>query len=176
MRPISDFITLFFICAVFFFLGFFGYAKFYRMVLPDVPGIQYRMDLAQVISNQDFFSIIMAAVPLLLYVTWQMIPLRNMDKKTLSVFIVIICMAALFLFAIKYWRQTLQNWPKAPVIKCMLFPFHLSNLSLSGTCLQALLQAALFLLCPFITELSAGKYFTHKKFNSHTLLIILNSC
>lgn len=55
MRSISGFITQLFFGAVFFFLGFFGYAKFYRMVLPDVPGIQYQMDLAQVISNQFFF-------------------------------------------------------------------------------------------------------------------------
>jgi hypothetical protein len=93
MKPVSSFITLFFICAVFFFLGFFWYANFYRIVLPDVQGIQYQMDLAQVISDHYFFAVIMAAVPLFLSITWQVIPLRNIDKKILSALMVLICMA-----------------------------------------------------------------------------------
>lgn len=121
MRLISDFITLFFICAVFFFLGFLGCAKFYRIVLPDVPGIQYRMDLAQVISNQDFFSVIIAAVPLLLYVTWQMIPLRNIDKKTLSVFIVIICMAGTVFIRYKILAADFTNLAESASYKMYAF-------------------------------------------------------
>lgn len=121
MRSISDFITLFFICAVFFFLGFLGYAKFYRIVLPDVPGIQYRMDLAQVISNQYFFSIIMAAVPFFLSVTWQVTPLRNMDKKTLSVLIVIICMAGAVFIRNKILAADFTNLAESASYKMYAF-------------------------------------------------------
>jgi hypothetical protein len=91
MKSLVNIVTLFFVCAIFFFLGFLSYSRFYHIVLPDVVGIQYKMDLAAIGSNQDLFGVIAAAIPLLLFFTWQLIPLYNNDKKTFSVLLVIIC-------------------------------------------------------------------------------------
>lgn len=92
MKPVSTLITLFFVCAIFFFAGFLLYPKFYTVFLPDVEGIQYQMNLAGLIKNQEIFAAVISAVPLLLFLTWELVPLYNGDKKTLSVLIVLICM------------------------------------------------------------------------------------
>lgn len=93
MKPPVTIITLFFICAIFFFLGFLSYSKFYHIVLPNVEGIQYKMNLGELGYNQDIFAVISAVIPLLLFFTWQLIPLYNNDKKTFSALVVVICMA-----------------------------------------------------------------------------------
>ncbi len=93
MKSPSAIITLFFLCAIFFFLGFLSYSKFYSIVLPAVDGIRYNMNLATIGNNQDMFAIVSALVPLLLFITWQLIPLQSTDKKTASAFVVLICMA-----------------------------------------------------------------------------------
>ncbi|MES2850521.1 MAG: hypothetical protein V4685_15785 [Bacteroidota bacterium] len=93
MRSPAVIITIFFLCAIFFFLGFLSYSKFYGIALPAVDGIRYNMDLASIGSNQDMFAFVFALVPLLLFITWQLIPLQSTDKKTASAFVVLICMA-----------------------------------------------------------------------------------
>lgn len=92
MKSPAAIITIFFLCAIFFFLGFLSYSKFYGIVLPAVDGIRYNMDLAAIGSNQDIFATVFALVPLLLFITWQLIPLQSTDKKTASAFVVLICM------------------------------------------------------------------------------------
>jgi hypothetical protein len=93
MKSTATLIKLFFLCAIFFFLGFLSYSKFYRLVLPGVEGIQYKMNLAEIGNNQDMFAAITAMIPLFLFFTWQLIPLYNDDKKTLSVLIVLLCLS-----------------------------------------------------------------------------------
>ena len=93
MKFSSLVITVFLLCAIFFFLGFFSFSKFYNMVLPDVYGVRYQMDLVAVEDTQTVFAIIAGLMPLLLFFTWQLIPLYSTDKKTSTVFIIIICMA-----------------------------------------------------------------------------------
>lgn len=92
MKSPVTIIIVFFLCVILFFLGFLSYSKFYHIVLPDVTGIQYKMDLAAIGDQQNMFAMVFAAVPLLLFFTWQLIPLHSNDKKTATVFIVIISM------------------------------------------------------------------------------------
>ena len=92
MKSPTNIIVLFFICAIFFFLGFFSYTKFYGIVLPGVDGIRYNMELDAIGSNQDMFATVFAFSPLLLFITWHLIPLHSTDKKTTTVFIVLLCM------------------------------------------------------------------------------------
>lgn len=94
MKFPSLILTVFFLCCIFFFLGFLSYSRFYHIVLPDVSGVQYQMDLAEVGEMQTTFAIVTALIPLCLFITWQLIPLYSDDKKTFTAFIVLICMVA----------------------------------------------------------------------------------
>lgn len=92
MKPAYTIIMLLSACTIFFFMGFLFYPTFYQFVLPAVDGIQYRMNLAEMGDRQDIFGLVMASIPLLLFLTWRLIPLYTIDKKNLSVLVTIICM------------------------------------------------------------------------------------
>lgn len=92
MKFPAAFINILFVCILFFFLGFIGYPSFYELVLPDLFSVKYQMDLVKLEDRQTLFAGVWALVPFLIFFTWQIIPLYSGDKKTFTVFIVIICM------------------------------------------------------------------------------------
>ena len=92
MKPGHTIAALFFLCTLFFCTGFLLYAEFYSWWLPDIDGIIYQMDLTGLVNNQETFAAVTAAMPLLLFLTWQLVPIYSSDKKTLSALIVLFCM------------------------------------------------------------------------------------
>lgn len=93
MKAQSSIVTLFFLCAVFFFAGFKLYPTYFKIVLPEVDGIKYVMNYVAIDTHRDRFAAVFAAVPLLIFITWRIIPLESGDKKTFSALVVLICMA-----------------------------------------------------------------------------------
>ena len=128
MKFPSLIITIILLCAIFFFLGFFSFAKFYKIVLPDVYGLQYQMDLAAVENTQTVFAIVMGLVPLSLFITWGLIPLHSADKKTTTAFVIIICMAAAVYIRYKmllhYFEGLVQSLTNKSSSSGVKYPFN----------------------------------------------------
>ena len=128
MKFSSLIITIILLCAIFFFLGFLSFAKFYKIVLPDVYGLQYQMDLAAVENTQTVFAIVMGLVPLSLFITWGLIPLHSADKKTTTAFVIIICMAAAVYIRYKmllhYFEGLVQSLTNKSSSSGVKYPFN----------------------------------------------------
>jgi hypothetical protein len=131
MKPPYTIIIIFFICAIFFFLGFFGYTKFYQIVLPNIIGINYLMDLSQLEKNQTLFAFVFAAIPLLLFFTWELTPLHSLDKKTTSLFVVGICMVLAtyirYKILVNHFEEVLQSPTGRYSATTITYPFEEIN-------------------------------------------------
>jgi hypothetical protein len=127
MKFPSLIITIILLCAIFFFLGFLSFAKFYNIVLPDVYGVQYQMDMAAVENMQTIFAIVTGLVPLCLFITWELIPLHSSDKKTSTAFIVLIFMAAAVYIRYKmllhYFEGLVQSLTNKASTNGVKYPF-----------------------------------------------------
>lgn len=93
MKFPSSVVYLFFICFIFFFIGFFTYTRFFEFLVPDIAGIKYLGELTSVWDNAVLFSVITAFIPAVLFITWGLIPLYSIDKKIFTVLITIICIS-----------------------------------------------------------------------------------
>lgn len=151
MKPPYSIIFIFSICAIFFFLGFFNYAKFHQIVLPNITGINYQMDLSQLENNQNLFAFVFAAIPLLLFFTWELTPLYSLDKKTTSIFIVGICMVlATYLrykILVSDFDDILQSHAGASLATTITYPFEEINYEyylLGGLLMGCIISYSLF--------------------------------
>lgn len=128
MKFPSLIITIFLLCCIFFFLGFLAFSKFYQVVLPDIYGLQYQMDLAEVGDMQTMFAIVIGLIPLSLFITWQLIPLHSPDKQTSTVFIVLICMVSAVYIRYKvlvhYFEGLVQSLTDKTSTSGVKYPFN----------------------------------------------------
>jgi hypothetical protein len=128
MKFPSLIITIFLLCCIFFFLGFLSFSKFYHVVLPDIYGLQYQMDLADVGDMQTMFAIVIGIIPLCLFITWQLIPLQSPDKQTSTAFIVLICMAGAvyikYKMLVHYFEGLVQSLTDKTSTSGVKYPFN----------------------------------------------------
>jgi len=93
MKSPNTIIIIIFTCMVFFFLGWFAFAKFYQLVLPGADSVTYQMDFEKLWDMKMLFGFAFAMVPLCLFLTWEWVPIEYADKKLSTAFVVVICMA-----------------------------------------------------------------------------------
>jgi hypothetical protein len=127
MKFPSIIVTILLLCFIFFFFGFLSFSKFYDIVLPNIYGLQYEMDLAEVEDLQNWFAVVIGSVPVFVFITWELIPLRSLDKKIFSAFIVLICMLTAVYIRYKmllhYFEGLVQSLINKTSVNAVKYPF-----------------------------------------------------
>ena len=85
------------------------------------------MDLAEVGDLQNLFAVVIGSVPVLMFVTWELIPLRSLDKKISSAFIVLICVVTAVYIRYKillhYFEGLVQSLINKTSVNAVKYPF-----------------------------------------------------
>lgn len=92
---------------LFFAAGTYAYQYVYAMLLPDVYGLQYTAPIESIEQKHFIFSLITAAIPVAVYLTWRLIPLYSADKKLFSAFMIAL---SIFLFVYLRYKNLLNSF------------------------------------------------------------------
>jgi hypothetical protein len=98
-------------------LGQYFFGDFYELLLPNVDGATYQTtDFSSEFYNSIIFSLALGLIPISLLLLWKLSKVNAINKKMLSVFIIIICMTLAVLIRQQTIKSHLQELTKSSTV------------------------------------------------------------
>jgi len=137
---------------ILFVLGQIFYGIFFELAVPKVEGAFYRVvEFNNPFRASILFSFILALVPLFILLTWRLASIAVLNKKLLTIFIAVICMAsAVFIRQVmirsylKALTKSVNNHAQQLQVNYPVDQLYFEYCMFGGLCIGCLLSYFLF--------------------------------